>query len=108
MSTPTTTLTAQNTAANDDPWAAVADTPAKDSASPWGDAAAAMPAATDTAAPAAANDDPWQAVGNASDNTEWLNGPDAVAQAAQSAASAADATQAAQPIADSGFQLHQL
>ncbi len=108
MSTPTTTLTAQSTAANDDPWAAVADTPAKDSASPWGDAAAATPAATDTAAPTAANDDPWQAVGNASDNTEWLNGPDAVAQAAQSTASAADATQAAQPVADSGFQLHQL
>ncbi len=101
---------AQNTAG--DPWA---DTMSStDTAAPW-TGNAASPAADAAGAAAstanAASSDPWVAVGEVSGNTDWLGGPDAVANAATGAAQAADpshAVQAAQQAHDNGFALHQL
>ena len=104
MSMSTPIVIAQNTADAADPWAAT--TSSADTAAPWASGADAAQAAQ---APAAApvTDDPWVAVGNVSGSTDWLNGPDAVANAAPSADPTAVA-QAAQQAHDSGFHLHEL
>ncbi|WP_395024308.1 glycine betaine/L-proline ABC transporter permease ProW [Comamonas odontotermitis] len=101
---------AQNTAS--DPWA---DTMSStETAAPWtGNAASPAADAAGAAASTAnsASSDPWVAVGEVSGNTDWLGGPDAVANAATGAAQATDpshAVQAAQQVHDSGFSLHQL
>jgi len=101
---------AQNTAS--DPWA---DTMSStETAAPWtGNAASPAADAAGAAASTAntASSDPWVAVGEVSGNTDWLGGPDAVANAATGAAQAADpshAVQAAQQVHDSGFSLNQL
>ncbi|MBB6577008.1 glycine betaine/proline transport system permease protein [Comamonas odontotermitis] len=97
----TATTIAQNTAS--DPWA---DTmPSTDAAAPWtgtGGPTADTAGAASTAS--TASTDPWVAVGDVSGNTDWLGGPDAVAQAADPS----HAAQAAQQVHDSGFSLHQL
>ncbi|MFE1572084.1 glycine betaine/L-proline ABC transporter permease ProW [Comamonas odontotermitis] len=101
---------AQNTAS--DPWA---DTMSStETAASWtGNAASPAADAAGAAASTAnsASSDPWVAVGEVSGNTDWLGGPDAVANAVTGAAQAADpshAVQAAQQVQDSGFSLHQL
>ena len=106
----TSTVIAQNSA-EADPWAETATTSNVDAAAPWTSSAPIDTSATPAgAATAPVTDDPWVAVGNVSGNTDWLGGPDAVANAAQAADPAAvtHAVAQAQPVHDSGFQLQQL
>ncbi|MFG5776871.1 glycine betaine/L-proline ABC transporter permease ProW [Comamonas sp. J-3] len=110
-SNPTSTVIAQNSA-EADPWADTAASSNVDAAAPWTSSSTAIDtsAAQASAAPVPVSDDPWVAVGNVSGNTDWLGGPDAVANAAQALdpAAATHAMAQAQQAHDSGFQLQQL